>query len=242
MDFNIEKVADNLKDNAVPLLLGVGGVCVLLSLLSGKNKESELVPATGFISYPDAVTNANVIIGEVNDHTTAEVGNLADQHESIMDTLLGQNEYFKESIENVLGKADTSTNEVLGSIDKVQTSVNNVQQSVDNVNKNVTTQSSIIQSAVNKVQETVKKATTTTKKNTTTTAKKTSSGTYTYKTKSGLNTSTSIVDALKATGVDSSMATRKKIAQANGISNYTGTASQNVALLNKLKAGTLKKI
>ena len=52
---------------------------------------------------------------------------------------------------------------------------------------------------------------------------------------------TSIVDALKAIGVDSSYDNRAKIAQANGISNYSGTASQNTKLLNLLKQGKLKK-
>lgn len=53
--------------------------------------------------------------------------------------------------------------------------------------------------------------------------------------------SVSIVDALKAVGVDSSKANRTKIANKNGISNYTGTASQNTKLLNLLKQGKLKK-
>lgn len=52
---------------------------------------------------------------------------------------------------------------------------------------------------------------------------------------------TSIVDALKSIGVDSSITYRKKIASANGISNYTGTSSQNTALLNLLKKGKLIK-
>lgn len=51
--------------------------------------------------------------------------------------------------------------------------------------------------------------------------------------------STSLVEALNAVGVDSSYNNRKLIAAANGISNYSGTAAQNTELLNKLKAGTL---
>ena len=62
---------------------------------------------------------------------------------------------------------------------------------------------------------------------------------YSYKTKAGLNTNTSIVDALKAGGYESSMSYRKDIATANGIKNYTGSYSQNVDMLNKMKAGTL---
>ena len=51
----------------------------------------------------------------------------------------------------------------------------------------------------------------------------------------------SIVNALKSIGVDSSMTYRTKIAAANGISNYTGTAAQNTKLLNLLKTGKLIK-
>ena len=52
---------------------------------------------------------------------------------------------------------------------------------------------------------------------------------------------TSIVDALNSIGVDSSMANRKKIAAANNITNYTGTAAQNTNMLSLLKAGKLVK-
>ena len=54
--------------------------------------------------------------------------------------------------------------------------------------------------------------------------------------------SISIVDALGAVGVkDTSKAHRVRIARANGISGYTGTASQNSTLLTMLKAGKLKR-
>ncbi len=52
----------------------------------------------------------------------------------------------------------------------------------------------------------------------------------------------SFVDGLKSIGVDSSFVNRKRIAAANGINNYKGTALQNIKLLNMLKKGTLKKI
>ena len=51
----------------------------------------------------------------------------------------------------------------------------------------------------------------------------------------------SIAEALKDVGADGSYSYRKTIAAANGISNYSGTAAQNTNMLNKLKAGTLKK-
>lgn len=52
--------------------------------------------------------------------------------------------------------------------------------------------------------------------------------------------SSSIVDALKAIGVNSTFANRQKIASANGIKSYIGTPTQNTKLLNLLKQGKLK--
>lgn len=66
----------------------------------------------------------------------------------------------------------------------------------------------------------------------------TSSGSY-YKKYTG-NTD-SIVTALNSIGVDSSYSNREKIAKANGISGYSGTASQNTKMLSLLKQGKLKK-
>ncbi len=80
-----------------------------------------------------------------------------------------------------------------------------------------------------------KKTTTTTTKKTTTTAKKTTSSYY------PMFRSSSIVEGLKSIGVDSGFVNRKKIAKANGISAYAGTATQNVKLLNLAKKGKLKK-
>lgn len=49
----------------------------------------------------------------------------------------------------------------------------------------------------------------------------------------------SIVDGLNQIGVDSSYGYRSKLAKANGISNYQGTAEQNTKLLDLLKKGKL---
>ncbi len=51
----------------------------------------------------------------------------------------------------------------------------------------------------------------------------------------------SFVDGLKSIGVDSSFENRKRIAYNNGITNYTGSAIQNIKLLSLLKKGKLKK-
>lgn len=55
-------------------------------------------------------------------------------------------------------------------------------------------------------------------------------------------TGVSIVDALNQIGVDSSFNYRTKLANSNGINNYSGTAEQNIKMLEMLKNGTLKSI
>jgi LysM repeat protein/GH25 family lysozyme M1 (1,4-beta-N-acetylmuramidase) len=47
----------------------------------------------------------------------------------------------------------------------------------------------------------------------------------------------SLVDYLKANGIDSSFANRSMLAGQYGIMEYTGTAAQNLAILSKLKSG-----
>ena len=56
-----------------------------------------------------------------------------------------------------------------------------------------------------------------------------------------LGKSASIVDALVYIGVNASKDNRKKIAAANGIPSYSGTAQENTYLLNLLKHGKLIK-
>ena len=54
-------------------------------------------------------------------------------------------------------------------------------------------------------------------------------------------TSNSIITALNAIGVNSSYSYREKIAQANGITGYRGTAQQNLNMVALLKKGLLVK-
>ena len=54
-------------------------------------------------------------------------------------------------------------------------------------------------------------------------------------------TTSSIVTALNSLAIGSSFANRTKIAAANGIKPYSGTAAQNIELLNLLKQGKLIK-
>ncbi len=55
-------------------------------------------------------------------------------------------------------------------------------------------------------------------------------------------TSGSIVDALNSLKINSSFSFRRKIASANEIKLYLGTASQNITLLKRLKNGRLRRV
>lgn len=52
---------------------------------------------------------------------------------------------------------------------------------------------------------------------------------------------TTLYYAMYSLGIDASYSNRKKIAVANGIANYKGTAQQNTEMYNLLVAGKLKK-
>lgn len=45
----------------------------------------------------------------------------------------------------------------------------------------------------------------------------------------------SVVDFLKGSGIDSSFKNRKKLAASLGISSYSGSAAQNIALLAMMR-------
>ena len=265
----IEDVQEVVKDNKGLVIVGVA-VIVLIVLLTknkGANTDSEeLQLATSYSSYPDAVTNANTIIDSLQGSIDASD---LDMKEFMSDNFTVAKDYMSEGLEKVIENnnklQDTtiqSTDTIRNDIGAVSTKVDNVQNyltttvtpKVDTVQKTVSTVNNTVNSVKNTVTNTaksvkkvesntnkIKKAVSTAKPKATA---KTTPKTKTKKTSTIKKTSykgDSIVDGLKSVGVNSSYDNRKKIAQANGIKNYTGTAKQNTELLNKLKKGTLKK-
>ena len=228
---NIKEVGNDIKKslggNGMYLLLGGGALLLIVYLLSEADSGSNLTVATGYSAYPDAVTNANVIIGEVNDHTTNELSLLKEQ---LNDT----NSLMQEGDNSILEKIDTSTESITEKIDTgteqiLKSNAENTSSILDTVNQNTNNISTQISSVGKKVNTVNNTTVNNSKKSTKKYYKKTS---YSGK---------SFVDALKKRGVNSSMSFRKKIANANGIKNYTGTAKQNTKLLNLMKKGKLVK-
>lgn len=77
-----------------------------------------MVAPSGYSAYPDAVTNANVIIGQVNDHTTAEIKNLGNE----------LNDNINNSTESVLEKIDTTTDSITNKIETATDDIKNHRQ------------------------------------------------------------------------------------------------------------------
>lgn len=252
----LEDIKGKVGDKAF-YVLGAGAILFGLYNLSkgsGGNSGDNLVPVTNVASYPDSVTNADVIISTLQDSIEYSENVIVEKLEGLEEQQQANSEKVTESFININEKLESNKELFNTAFENMQGSLNDLDKNVTSIAGNVTNiakeQSNIknsidtIKNAVNKVGTTVsnKENTTTTTCSNKTTASNNATGYYTYKTASGLNTATSIVDALKAIGVNSSMENRTKIAKANGITNYTGTYSQNVQLLSKLKTGKLKKV
>ena len=263
----IDDVQEVVKDNK-GLVIGGIAVIVLIVLLTKNNggnssDSEELKLATSYSSYPDAVTNANTIIDSLQGSIDASD---LDIKEFMTDNFTVAKDYISDGLDKVIETnnklQDTtiqSTDTIRNDISSVSTKVDNVQNyltttvtpKVDTVQKTVSTVNNSVNTVKNTVTNTaksVKKVESNTNKikKAVSTAKPKATAKTTPKTKTKTIKKTnykgnSIVDGLKSVGVNSSYDNRKKIAQANGIKNYTGTAKQNTELLNKLKKGTLKK-
>ena len=242
-----EKVGDKGFIVICVCLVAVGLYLVYRSFSSGSSSEYAPTSVTG---YPTIGDNADVVMESVNNAIEGSYNDMSNMMSSRFD-------YIEGVLDDVQTDIVTGTNEIIQNTNQntdyiIQNSNQNTSSIIQNSNQN----KQEIQQVVEEVKQTVTKVdnvenvtqsytapkTTVSTPKTTTTTTTPKKETYTYTTKAGLNTNTSIVDALKATGADSSFANRQKIAQANGISNYTGSYEQNVALLNKMKSGNLVKV
>lgn len=236
----LEDMKKGLGDKGFYLLIGGAVLFGLYNLTKGQ--QSPVSTVTVSATYPDIDTNADVVIDTIQDSIEYSEGIILDALENQDSVIQDMGDDIKKELANNFTATNNYINKGFESQNKlIQTGFNELQTDMDKAQAQHQT--------IIKNQETTQKAVKSISKDTKSSSgssgsskKSGNNGFYKYKTKKGLNTSTSIVDALKAIGVNSSMSFRKKIAKANGIKNYSGTASQNISLLNKLKAGKLKKV
>lgn len=229
---DIEEVLKDVKktvgDKGMIVILVVIVVIFVYGLVrkdsTGNSESNTYIVPSGYTSYPDAVTNANVIVDEVNRNTNYNSEVLKDL---ISSNFKSTNDYINNGI------ADIREN-----MDKNFTDIDN---DLSDITKKVTS----IGSSVGKNQSLINKLQTTLDKKQLTTIQQSNAKNYYAKTP---YTGVSIVDGLKATGVYYTKDGRvddwhamKATAEANGIKNFTGTAEQNLYMLDLLKKGQLVK-
>ena len=255
-----EKVGDKGFAVIVICLIAVGAYLVYRSFTTSSPSGTVYYEPTGVTNYPTVGENADVVIDSVNKSIEGSYNELSSE-------MTSRFEYIEGILDEVQTEMNMNTNDIINTSNQnteyiVQTSNQNTQSIIQNSNQN--TQAIVqnsnkdkeeIVSVVEKVMETKSIVNNDANETQSYTPPVTQSApvvskpapapepeTYTYTTKAGLNTNTSIVDALKATGADSSFDARAKLYYANGgTGTYTGSYSQNVQMLNKMKSGNLKK-
>ena len=241
-----DKVVSYIKKNPAMVLLGGGAVVAVLYLLnrggstqSADTNNVDTVETIYSDGYNNIVDNMNgvatiysqsdveKILNGVYDYIDSAV---EDSSSDITKTITDNQTDTDKSIDDLQNQI-----EKLGDRESSISEYEDISKTLQSVNKTLTT----FNSSVNNLTSTTSKKNTSksTKKSTSKSSSKKVTDTY----KKASYKGSSIVDGLNSIGVTSSFANRKKIAKANGITNYTGTAKQNTTLLNKLKAGALKK-
>lgn len=254
----------------------IGGAVLFVAALALSSRSTEddevLVSPTGYMSYPDAVTNANTIIDSVNQFTeyTGDrvIASTSGYMEEGIDRILsGMASEFDEIDGSIAGLGGT-LDSVAADVGTIKTDLGTVKQSVSSIQSGMTSIKSDVSSVKTStssvfdrtreskaiLEEIKALASGSTEKVVLGAPTSVPSGVMSTPNGSGnygktSYTGNSLVDGLKAAGVYSlggkavdDPASRVALAKANGISDYTGTPAQNTQLLNKLKTGTLKKV
>ena len=179
----IKEITDKLTNSfgGYGLYILLGAVALVFISNLGKNEDEgvQMTAPTGYTAYPDAVTNANVIMSEVNNHTTNEIKNLGDTlQDNISNTTETVLEKIDTSTDTLTSKIDTNAtqimkeqsdtqNTLIDSIAKNQSSFNHINNTVNQIKGTTASTASnvnTIKKDVKKVKKDVKKVKKNTKK------------------------------------------------------------------------------
>ena len=240
----IVEVFDDIKksvgDKGFYILIGGVALLLVVNLLRNRDTTAEsdtgtLTVATGYASYPDAVTNADVITDTIQNSIDYAQGEIMEQLETMQQETSDMNNELRDYMEEHFEATNNYINEGLESATETYKNTYHQNNEVVNMFSDVSTAFNNLSGSIQSLNSSVSALKSS---GTSTATKKSNSVSYYTKTSySGV----SIVDGLKSIGVDSSYSNRAKIASKNGITNYKGTAQQNLALLSKLKSGKLIK-
>lgn len=166
----IKEITDKLTSSfggyGIYILFGAVALVFISNLKKGEDEGQQMVAPTGYTAYPDAVTNANVIMSEVNKHTTNEIKNLGDNlQENISNTTESVLEKIDTSTDSITNKIDTNAKELMkqqsdikntliDSVAKNQNSFNKINNTVNAIKKDVKT----VKKDVKRVKQNTKKS------------------------------------------------------------------------------------
>lgn len=106
------------------IIVGVGAAALfVISLLSEKNSSGEMTQAVGYTSYPDAVTNANVIIDSVNEYSDFNTQQVLDRLGGMGDMFGDSFNKLEENMTNEFNEIDAGFESVAGKLDLMQDSL-----------------------------------------------------------------------------------------------------------------------
>lgn len=125
----LDKLQEIFGKKGVWIVAAVAGGAFLLSLLASKNEGDDnttLVEATAYSSYPDAVTNANVIIDSVNEFTDFSTGQILDKIESTGGYVESGLADLKDTVNNGFASMDDDFDDLDADFDSIKNNKNDI--------------------------------------------------------------------------------------------------------------------
>lgn len=233
----VDDIKESVGGKNFPII-AIGFVIILVFMMAkNNNSESNQSVSTAYASYPDSVTNADVIISTIQNsinYSQSEIqDDITDLSNTIQEGFESQKDLTNKIGTDILGSISDSKNAILSEENK---NTNMILSGVESVSKSQKNLENVVYSQSEKILDSTK--------NLSNDISNLSGLTYTaikeqkeFFEKSDY-TGDSLVEALKELG-NSSYTFRKELAKANDIPAYIGSETQNNVLLGKFKNGTL---
>lgn len=215
-------------------------------IMDSVNKQIESSQDTIILSMAEQLgLTQDEVLEALGHHSDTITGQLSNSTDSLLGALEDHNSNITEQITNTNNKMEEHFEATNNYIQEGIDAMTNLSEKVDDVaakQQPVYVYKSSGGGGGGGYVATSPKPVTTTPEPTGPGATQNTNKTIKYTTQAGLNTSQSIVDALKAAGESSSFEDRANLYYANGgTGTYTGSSKQNIDMLNKLKEGNLQK-
>ena len=157
-------IREKIGDKGFFIFIGVAVIFGLYNLVKGSsNSEDNLTPVTTISSYPDAVTNANVIIDTLQDSLEYSenriVGNINNTYKDLSEQIGGnfeatndfinkgfdsQGKLLEENFDELHGHLEGIDNNISTGFDKVQSSQNAINSAIGHIKNDLANTNSAV--------------------------------------------------------------------------------------------------